>query len=101
MNGCRASRTDLCESSGGKTEEKPLLVPVVREALAHLQKPCGRQLDGLATLKDGAHDVWRNIGEPHKGAEAAPSDPAPFDHRLDAVVGSGQQLVADHERFGD
>ena len=31
-------------SSGGKTEEKPLLFPVVRQVLAPLQEPRRRQL---------------------------------------------------------
>src|SRR5208337_1719734 len=88
-------------SSGGKTEEKPLLFPVVRQVLAQSQDPRRRQLDGLATLDQRPHNVRGQIGQPNQRSEAAPSYPQPLDHRLDAVVWSRQQLVTDRESFGD
>jgi hypothetical protein len=73
----------------------------VWQLFAPLQEPHRRQLDGLATLNQRPHNVRRQIGQPNKGSETAPSYPQPLDHRLDAVVWSRQQLVADRESFGD
>ena len=87
-------------SSGGKTEEKPLVFPVVWQVLAQSQEPRRRQLDGLATLIS-ARTMRRQIGQPNQGSETAPSYPQPLDHRLDAVVRSRQQPVTDRESFGD
>ena len=57
--GCGAFRLGFDGGLGGEAENMLLFAPVVRQVLAQSQEPRRRQLDGLATLKDGAHDVRR------------------------------------------
>ena len=49
-----------------KSEEPPLLLPIVRQIPGEHDEPCGRQLDGLLADQDRANDFRREIRETHE-----------------------------------
>src|SRR5580692_12091812 len=49
-----------------KTEEPPLLLPIMRQIPGEHDEPCGRQLDGLLADKNRANDFRREIRETHE-----------------------------------
>jgi hypothetical protein len=49
-----------------KSEEPPLLLPIMRQIPGEHDEPCGRQLDGLLADKNRANDFRREIRETHE-----------------------------------
>ena len=63
VNGCRASGQIFGRGSDREAEKRPLLFPVVGQALTQFQKPSRRQLDRLAAGEDRLDDIRREIGQ--------------------------------------
>jgi hypothetical protein len=61
-----------------KSEEPPLLLPIVRQIPGEHDEPCGRQLDGLLADQDRANDFRREIRETHVAHESEDGDQTNF-----------------------
>jgi hypothetical protein len=70
---CRALCSIGAASGRRKSEEPPLLLPIVRQIPGEHCEPCGRQLDGLVAGQDRANDFRREI---KRDARAPPDNRA-------------------------
>ena len=60
---CRALCGIGAASGSRKSEEPPLLPPIMRQIPGEQYEPCGRQLDGLLADQDRANDFSEGLGE--------------------------------------
>jgi len=56
---CRALGWIGAASGRRKSEEPPLILPIVRQIPGEHDEPCGRQFDGLLADQDRANDFRR------------------------------------------
>ena len=81
-----------------KSEEPPLLLPIVRQIPGKHYKPCRCQLDGLLANQDRANDFGREIRETHEHRQIIAPDAKPQRHGVDAVITARKEHAAKDKR---
>ena len=69
-----------------KSEEPPLLLPIVRKISGMRYETRRHQLDGLLANQDRANDFRREIRETHEHRQIIAPDAEPCRHGVDAVI---------------
>jgi hypothetical protein len=98
---CRALCWIGAASGRRKSEEPPLLLPIVRQIPGEHDEPCGRQLDGLLADQDRANDFGREIRKTHERRQIIAPHAKPRRHGVDAVITARKEHVARCGRSGD
>jgi hypothetical protein len=98
---CRALCWIGAASGRRKSEEPPLLPPIVGQVPGEHDEPCGRQLDGLLAGQDRANDFRREIRETHEHRHIIAPHAKPRRHGVDAVITARKEHVAGCDRSGD
>ena len=86
--------TTTCELYFTEAEVLPLRGPVVGHVFQCSHQTRHRQICGLAAVKDGADDIWVEVGQAHQRRHVAAAGSQLGCHVLYAVVPARKELVA-------
>jgi hypothetical protein len=92
---------DRAASGRRKSEEPPLLLPIVPQIPGEHDEPSRRQLDGLLADQNRANDFRREIRETHERRHMIAPHAKPRRHGVDAVITARKEYVAGCDRSGD
>ena len=83
--------------SAREAKETTLVAPLMRQVLAQSQEVGRTEFERLAPFEDRAYNVRSEVRETNKRRQARLIHSQTTAHRLDAVVRSSKQPVADRE----